>query len=112
MATDPTDLERRRARRVTSGSGLECRLEMRTRVRLVDISLSGALLVSESQLPVGTRAQLHAGVGAAPFAPEVQVQRVADRTTQTPGLSLGAVFVGMSEKSRRSLEEFLRKASQ
>ena len=29
-----------------------------------------------------------------------------------PGMGLGAVFVGMDEKSRRSLEAFLRRASE
>ncbi len=68
-----------RVPRVAVDEGLECRLEVRTRVRLVDISLTGALLSSEAQLPVGTRAHMQAGVGSAPFAPDVQVQRIVDR---------------------------------
>ena len=55
---------------------------------------------------------MHAGVGAAPFAPDVQVQRIVDRQGRESKPALGAVFVGMDEKSRRSLEEFLRKASE
>ena len=71
--------ERRRVPRVALDEGLECRLEVRTRVRLVDISLTGALMASDAQLPVGTRAHMHAGVGSAPFAPDVLVQRIVDR---------------------------------
>jgi hypothetical protein len=112
MTTEHTGAERRRQPRLEVG-GLECRLETRTRVRLVDISLSGALLASEAPLPVGTRAQLKAGVSTAPFAPEVQVQRTLDPDSRRDKLQgLGAVFVDMDEQSRRSLETFLRKASE
>jgi c-di-GMP-binding flagellar brake protein YcgR len=110
--TEMSASERRRVPRVAVDDGLECRLEVRTRVRLVDISLTGALLSSEAQLPVGTRAHMRAGVGSAPFAPDVQVQRIVDRTSRESKPALGAVFVGMDEKSRRSLEAFLRKASE
>ena len=112
-ATDEqTGAERRRVPRVEVDGSLECQLEMRTRIRLVDISLTGALMASDAQLPVGTRAHLNAGVGASPFAPDVQIQRIADRSARGSSQSVGAVFVGMDEKSRRSLEEFLRKASE
>jgi hypothetical protein len=104
-------VERRRLPRVEVEQDLECRLEMRTRVRLLDISLSGALMAADVPLPVGTRGQLQTGVGPEPIAPEVQVQRIVDRGREA-GKSLGAVFVGMDEKSRRRLEEFLRKASE
>ena len=107
-----TGAERRRVPRVAVDEGLECRLEVRTRIRLVDISLTGALLSSEAQLPVGTKAHMQAGVGSAPFAPDVQVQRIVDRSSRESKPALGAVFVGMDEKSRRSLEAFLRKASE
>ncbi len=109
---DTSGVERRRVPRVAVDEGLDCRLEVRTRVRLVDISLTGALLASEAQLPVGTTAHMQAGVGATPFAPDVRVQRIVDRHSRESKPALGAVFVGMDEKSRRSLEAFLRKASE
>ena len=109
---DEPGAERRRVPRVAIDEGLECRLEVRTRIRLVDISLTGALLASDAQLPVGTRAHMHAGVGSAPFAPEVKVQRLVDRGHRESKPALGAVFVGMDDKSRQSLEAFLRKASE
>jgi hypothetical protein len=112
MATDDNGAERRRLPRIAVEDGLECQLEVRTKIRLVDISLSGALLASDAQLPVGTRAQLRAGVGPAPFSPEVQVKRQVDRGRTEAQTGLGAVFVGMDDRSRKSLEEFLRKASE
>jgi c-di-GMP-binding flagellar brake protein YcgR len=112
VENEASGAERRRVPRVAVDDGLECRLEVRTRVRLVDISLTGTLMASDAQLPVGTRAHMHAGVGSAPFAPDVQVQRIVDRHSRESKPALGAVFVGMDEKSRQSLEEFLRKASE
>lgn len=114
MGADRSDVERRRLPRVEAEPGLECSLEIKTRVRLLDISLTGALLASEAPFPVGIRAHIRAGVGNAPFAPEVQVRRLVDRATRGNGhqAGLGAVFVGMDDKSRQSLEAFLRKASE
>jgi PilZ domain-containing protein len=108
---DDSGAERRRLPRVAVDEGLECQLEVRTKIRLVDISMSGALLASDAQLPVGTRAHLRAGVGPAPFAPEVQVKRQVERGRDVQ-TGLGAVFLGMDDRSRKSLEEFLRKASE
>jgi hypothetical protein len=112
MSFDGGAVDRRRVPRVAVDEGLECRLEMRTRIRFVDISLTGALLASEARLPVGTRAHMQAGVGATPFAPEVQVQRIVDGGARESRPALGAVFVGMDDRSRRNLEAFLRKASE
>jgi hypothetical protein len=111
MASEETGAERRRVPRVDVDGELECRFELRTRIRLLDISLTGALLASDAQLPVGTKAHLEAGVGSTPFAPEVQVRRVVTRGADSNG-GLGTAFVGMDETSRRSLEAFLRKASE
>jgi c-di-GMP-binding flagellar brake protein YcgR len=110
MAPEEFEADRRRLPRVAADPGMECRLEVKTRVRLLDISLSGALLASEAALPVGTYAHIRAGVGNAPFAPEVQVRRTVDRQREQSGL--GAVFIGMDDRSRQSLETFLRKASE
>jgi PilZ domain len=108
---DETDEQRRRSPRVAA-QGIECRLEMRTKVRLVDISLSGALLSADAPLPVGTRAQLRAGVGAGSFCPDIRVERLGSRSDQGVALGWGTVFLDMDEASRRSLENFLRKASE
>lgn len=93
-------------------AGIECRLELRTRVRLLDISVSGALLAAELALPVGASAQLRSGLGANTFRSEVQVRRSVELPPGVPLQGLGAMFVTMDERSRRNLEDFLRKASQ
>jgi c-di-GMP-binding flagellar brake protein YcgR len=103
--------ERRRAPRAVLRPSTECRLEMRTRVRLVDISLTGTLLASDAPLPIGAHAQLRSKVAASSFTPAVQITRIADESGQAAGRALGAAFTAMDERSRRSLEEFLRKAS-
>lgn len=93
-------------------SSVECRLELRTRVRLIDISLSGALLAAELALPVGAPAQLRSSLGPAVFSSDVQVRRNVALSPGIPLKGLGAEFTTMDERSRRSLEDFLRKASQ
>jgi hypothetical protein len=109
MGTGAT--ERRHGARVSLGDGIECRLELRTRVRLIDISLSGAMLSGEINLPIGTRAQLRSGLAERPFASEMQVRRSTAPSARSEN-GLGAVFTAMDDRSRRSLEEFLRKASE
>lgn len=104
--------ERRQTPRVALGGGIECRLDLRTRVRLLDISLSGALLAAELALPVGASAQLRSGIGASGIRTAVQVRRSVGLPPEVPLKGLGALFTTMDERSRRSLEDFLRKASQ
>lgn len=103
--------ERRHGPRVTLEAGVECRLELRTRVRLLDISLTGALLGADVALPVGARAHLRSAIAASAFSPDVQVRRPADVSGRNAKVGLGAVFTGMDERSQKSLEEFLRKAN-
>lgn len=104
--------ERRQTPRVALGGGIECRLDLRTRVRLLDISLSGALLAAELAVPVGAPAQLRSSLGATTFRSDVQIRRSVGLPPEVPLKGLGAVFTTMDERSRRSLGDFLRKASQ
>jgi hypothetical protein len=106
-----TTPERRHEPRVTLEAGVECRLELRTRVRLLDISLTGALLGADVTLPVGTRAHLRSAIAASAFSPDVQVRRLVDVSGRNARVGLGAVFTAMDERSQKSLEEFLRKAN-
>jgi hypothetical protein len=102
--------ERRRAPRVNVDEHFDCRFEMRARVKLLDISATGALLASEAVLPVESTGQLKAVLAASRFSPSLQVKR----TTTLPrneGIQLGTVFVGMDDESRKSLEAFLKKAT-
>jgi hypothetical protein len=111
MSLESNDAERRRLPRVTPAPTFECRIDLKTKVRLLDISLSGALVAVDAPLPIGTRGLMRTGVNSAPFTPEVQVQRTVDgRGSAHAGF--GAVFVTMDERSRECLEIFLRKASE
>jgi c-di-GMP-binding flagellar brake protein YcgR len=101
--------DRRRSPRVVLPRDEECDVQLRTRVRLVDISATGALVESEVPLPIGARAQLRFALAGAAFAPTVQIRRRAGSPTRD--LSLGTMFTSMDDTSRRRLEEFLRKAT-
>jgi hypothetical protein len=113
MASEYAGVERRRVARVGPPGLQECRLEIRARVRLLDISESGTLLASEVRLPAGTRAHLRTGLAAGPLTPVVEIRRGEDRPVEQPSVpALGATFVEMDEQSRRSLEAFLTKATE
>ena len=101
--------DRRRSPRVLLPDDEECSLQLRTRVRLLDISATGALVESELPLPVGAKGQLRFALAGASYAPTVQIRRRAG--SQARELNLGAVFTSMDEMSRRRLEDFLRKAT-
>lgn len=105
-------IDRRQSPRITIDSGVECRLDLRTRIRMLDISLGGALLAAELALPVGANAELRTGLGASAFRTDVQVRRSVGLPAGVAANGLGAMFTTMDDRSRRSLEDFLRKASQ
>jgi hypothetical protein len=102
--------ERRRAPRVNVAEPVDCRFEMRARVKLVDISASGALLVSDAMLPVETSGQLKAVLSASRFSPSLEIRRTSG-LPRNEGAQLGTMFVGMDDESRKSLEAFLKKAT-
>jgi PilZ domain len=101
--------ERRRSPRVMLSEDEECSLQLRTRVRLLDISASGALVEADVPLPVGAHGQLRFALAGASYAATVQIRRRVGSPARE--LSLGAVFTSMDEASRRRLEEFLRKST-
>ena len=102
--------ERRRGPRVALGEPFDCRFEMRARVRLLDISASGALLGTEQLLPTETTGRLKAVLAAGRFSPSLEVRRTA--TAQRDGAAqLGTLFLEMDDESRKSLNEFLKKAT-
>lgn len=104
--------EQRQGPRAMLEAGFVCRLEMRTPVRVVDISQSGVLVESDTPLPVGTPALLRTGLGAMPFASFVQVRRTAAAPAANAMTMLGMAFTLMDERNRRTLDAFLRKASE
>ncbi|HEY7497077.1 MAG TPA: PilZ domain-containing protein [Vicinamibacterales bacterium] len=105
----PSGSDRRRSPRVMLPEDEQCDLQLRTRVRLVDISATGALVEAEVPLPVGARGQLRFALAGASYSPTVQIRRRAGSAARE--LNLGTVFTSMDEASRKRLEEFLRKAT-
>ena len=103
--------ERRQHPRVAVRKGIDCRLEVRARVRMVDISATGTLVATDLPLPIGTHASLRSSISSGPFACAVEIRRQtgAAQRGQTP--ALGAIFTDMDEQSRRRLEQFLKRAS-
>jgi hypothetical protein len=104
--------ERRRNARVDAPPGVMVRVGLRHSVQLMDISLSGALLACDTPLPAGVRGRLRAGLASDPFTAELIVKREHPRGPAARHTGLGALFVSMDETSRRSLERFLRRASE
>jgi c-di-GMP-binding flagellar brake protein YcgR len=103
--------ERRQQPRLKVGAGIECRLEVRSRVRMVDISASGALLATDLALPVASRATVHTTIADGPLSCAIEVRRQAQGAMPRQLPALGVVFTEMDERSRRSLEQFLKRAS-
>lgn len=99
--------ERRLYPRWRVRDGIECRLQTRTRVRLIDISEGGALLAVDRPLPVGTPATVRSSLGNAPFVSDIEISRAAPAAGDRGGLALGAIFVSMDDQSRRCLKSFL-----
>ena len=102
-------IERRKTPRVELRMEEICRLEQRHRVQLLDISQSGALIGIETAVPVGTTGQFRAGLAAMPFSAEVAIKRQHTRSLAKKQVSLGAQFAAMDERSKASLEAFLRR---
>lgn len=110
LASDWDGVERRRTPRIAPGGALKWRLVTHSRVQLLDVSLTGALLATDAALPAGPPGQLKTVLAAGPFAPLVEVLRSGPRRDQ-PGRELGVRFRGLDERSQHHLEHFLRDAS-
>ena len=102
-------IERRRSPRIELQADEAVRLELRHRVQLLDISQSGALLGCDTALPIGSRGQLRAGLAAAPFNAEIDVKRHHTRSLKAGQVGLGAQFTAMDDRSRNSLDGFLKR---
>jgi hypothetical protein len=63
--------------------------DRRTTLRVQDFSVSGALLVTEETIPVGTRLELLFSV------PEGEIRVLAVVRSFAPGRGIGVEFVGM-----------------
>jgi hypothetical protein len=104
-------VERRRVARAVVSSDARMRLPVRHRLKLLDISMSGALVGSETPLPVGTHGMFRGTLSGLPFMTELMVNRYA-RQAGGEAAALGTVFAAMDQRSQQILEQFLKKASE
>jgi hypothetical protein len=82
------------------------RLARRVRVRVVDVSLGGALIASDERIGPGTVGQLRVPLRRGRFEAEVVVKREEVRS-ESPPVLLGAAIVSAAPASRELLEQFL-----
>ena len=107
----PDLLERRRTTRVAVRAGSEIGLGLARVVRLVDISMTGALLRASQDPLVGQRGELRTKLGDDTFVVLVEIRRVLTQSGQgesAGGYRLGVAFVSLDSDNRRCLERFLR----
>jgi hypothetical protein len=104
--------ERRRHPRVNMPHREVVRLELRQPVQLLDISLSGALLACQVPVWPGGQAHLRLALASEPFDADLHVRRRHPDTAMDGRVGLGTMFLAMDDTSRRSLERFLRRASE
>ena len=97
--------ERRRSPRHQVG-GEFANLPANMSVRVIDISSAGVLLQSARMLNPGSRGSLRFTLAGAPFAADIQVQRVST-AAEAGGYRIGATFVGMTPEHRRLIERFM-----
>ena len=100
--------ERRRSPRVLVKGGPEFHISRRQRVRLLDISASGALIASEERLPVGSTGRLQVLLDGALFEATVAVKR-EEAAADGRGRLAGVALINGSA-AQDVLEDFLRRA--
>ena len=103
--------ERRRTTRASPLEAMGMHTELKHRVKLLDISLSGVLLSANTAMLPGTRGRLRTSSPGCVLDLPFEVQRC--RPAGFSGLwSVAARFGDLDESNRRSLERFLQRASE
>lgn len=102
--------ERRRFPRMPVEFGRQqLRTSRHIRVRLVDLSASGALLEAQDALAPGTRGRLRLALRGATFEAPVEVTRQVS-TVDGEGRVAAVTMTGMPAAQQYLLDEFLRRA--
>ena len=101
--------ERRRTPRIAAGGAQTFRFARRVRIRVVDVSATGALLASEEPLPVGLTGRLQLSLGGVRFEGEVQIVR-DQRAGAAGGHLLGSSVTPSAPRHQEALDVFLRRA--
>jgi hypothetical protein len=101
--------ERRRAPRVQPMPDSRLSISVPLPVRVLDISRSGVLLGSTTELAVGEQAELRATVGSHLLSVVIEVRHVSTDAKARNGLRFraGAVFVMLRAEERLLLEQML-----
>lgn len=103
--------ERRRAPRVAAIPGDELAVPVSATVRLLDLSMTGAMLASAQAWSVGKETELRALLNGEPFVARVDLRRSAPAGDggDAPGLArLGVAFVSLDDRSRSCIRRFLK----
>ena len=104
------NVERRRSPRAEPAGEHKLTLDITMPVEVLDISLTGVQLASNSELSVGDRAELRTAVGSRSVTMTIEIRRVAlDPKPTRTGIRYraGAVFDTVSAEQRVMLEQFL-----
>src|SRR5260221_1521307 len=101
--------ERRRAPRFHWAAESRLTLSVALPVRVLDISRSGVLLGSKTELAVGERAQLSVSVASRSLSVVIEIRHVSIDAKPRNGLRYraGAVFVKLRAEERLMLEQML-----
>jgi hypothetical protein len=98
--------ERRRVARVTM-RGVESERKVSMSVRLIDISLSGVLILASRPLQEGQYAHLSTRFGKHPLEADIEVRRVSAARDARGEYRIGARFVGLDDTTRGTMRQFL-----
>ncbi len=104
-----TTSERRRATRVEPASEHQLSLTVSLPVKVLDVSRSGVLLGSKTELAIGERAELRASVGPRSLTVIIEIRHLSTDPKARGGLQYraGAVFVMLTAEQRLLLEQLL-----
>jgi hypothetical protein len=102
-------LERRRSMRVEPASEQPLSLTVSLPVKVLDVSRSGVLLGSKTELAIGERARLRVSVGTRSLTVIIEVRHLSIDSRARGGLQYraGAVFVTLTAEQRLLLEQLL-----
>ncbi len=107
-----TAQERRRAPRAPVREAGRCELRHWSAVRVIDLNQFGILLEAGAPIDVAEQAEFRVSLDGEPLASTIEVRRqqldVLGRRN-VPSVRLGAEFARLDERSRRTLDRFLKR---
>ena len=101
--------ERRRANRIEPAGEHRLSLSVSLPVKVIDVSRSGVLLASKTELAIGERAELRASLGLRSLTVAIEIRHLSTDPKARGGLQYraGAVFVMLTAEQRLLLEQLL-----